>query len=286
MRWLAPIALVAAIGVGAAMASPRSVERSRTVPCGESIGVPRFPYVSSNHADGRYRLVLGAVSVPPSYLAQTSPTQTRLWPYFSKSGLVVRAALRQPVLVTVPRAWRNRDGDCMGQRRAWCLQLVEHPRVPWGLGPRLRLRGRVLSAVAFRLYPADVQHRAAPRGPPVRRRQALWIERHALVTARVRRWFIGTWLRQIASCHKNASSRISTRSDWSAEEEPRVAASPRDTPGASHRWKSVTNVCQKALSRLVIAFQSGFAARHVRVTGTASGMSRTTPVVRLRVRIT
>jgi hypothetical protein len=114
MRWLAPVALVAAIGVSAAMASPRSVERSRTVPCSESIGVPRFPYVGSNHADGRYRLVLGAVSVPPAYLAQTSPTQTRPWRYFSKSGLVVRAALRQPVLVTVPRAWRNRAAIAWG----------------------------------------------------------------------------------------------------------------------------------------------------------------------------
>lgn len=78
-----------------------------------------------------------------------------------------------------PEGMAESRGDCLGLRRAWCLQLLEHPRVPWGLGLRLRLRGRVLSAVAFRLYPADVQHRAAQRGPAVRRRQALWIERNS-----------------------------------------------------------------------------------------------------------
>ncbi len=108
MRRLVSIGLLAAIGVVVAAASAGTLDRGRTVPCGESIGDPRFPYLGSNVPAYRYRTLLGAVSVPPAYLEQTAPTGTRPWRYFSKSGLVVRAALRQSLVVTVPKAWRDR----------------------------------------------------------------------------------------------------------------------------------------------------------------------------------
>jgi hypothetical protein len=53
------------------------------------------------------RVVLGILAVPPAYIPQTVPTSERTWRYWSKAGLVVRAD-SPPVLVSVPRAWRNR----------------------------------------------------------------------------------------------------------------------------------------------------------------------------------
>jgi hypothetical protein len=72
------------------------------VRCDEIILNTKFPY----RTDG-YRMVLGTVAVPPSYLRQIVPTQTKPWAYWRKAGLVVRAGSPQ-VIVTVPRAWRSR----------------------------------------------------------------------------------------------------------------------------------------------------------------------------------
>src|SRR5262245_38636202 len=72
------------------------------VPCDEIILDTKFPYRT-----GGYRMVLGTVAVPPSYLRQVVPTQTKPWAYWRKAGLVVRASSPQ-VIVTVPPAWRNR----------------------------------------------------------------------------------------------------------------------------------------------------------------------------------
>lgn len=114
VRRLAVIGLAAAIGMSAAAAPAGLAGRGRTVPCSESIGDPRFPYLGSSQPEHRFRLVLDAVSVPPVYLEQTAPTGTRPWTYFSKSGLVVRAGLRQPVVVTIPTAWRDRAAIVWG----------------------------------------------------------------------------------------------------------------------------------------------------------------------------
>jgi hypothetical protein len=73
----------------------------RTVPCREVIDHPRFPYGSG------YRTVLGAVSVPPAYLAQVVNTGDEPFPWWRKAGLVVRANGR-PVTITVPPRWRDR----------------------------------------------------------------------------------------------------------------------------------------------------------------------------------
>jgi hypothetical protein len=61
------------------------------------------------------RVVLGVVSVPPAYIPQTVNVGGR-WPFWSKSGLVVRANQR-PVLVSVPRAWRTRVAISWGDAR-------------------------------------------------------------------------------------------------------------------------------------------------------------------------
>jgi hypothetical protein len=53
------------------------------------------------------RVVLGVVAVPPAYIAQTVASGDSRWPYWSKTGLVVRAD-SPPVFVSVPRRWRTR----------------------------------------------------------------------------------------------------------------------------------------------------------------------------------
>jgi len=72
-----------------------------TVTC-ESIIVPVGP-VSFRPK----RVVLGVAAVPPAYIPQTVSSGVRRWPYWSKSGLVIRAD-SPPVRVSVPRRWRNR----------------------------------------------------------------------------------------------------------------------------------------------------------------------------------
>jgi len=73
----------------------------------------RFPYVGDRRPQYRYRLVLGAVSVPPAYLAQVVPTRETQWPYWRKAGLVVRAG-GPPVSITVPPAWHERAAITWG----------------------------------------------------------------------------------------------------------------------------------------------------------------------------
>src|SRR5947208_2915228 len=80
--------LAATIGA-AARAAP---VRSRVVPCEEIIGHGKFPYVGSSQPMFRYRLVLGAVAVPPAYLRQVVATHHSPWAYWRKAGLVVRAS--------------------------------------------------------------------------------------------------------------------------------------------------------------------------------------------------
>lgn len=104
---VALVVLAAVLAAGAAAGAGSSPFRTRTVPCVESIDVTRFPYVGDRRPGRRYRLVLGAFSVPPAFLSQTVPTDERPWTYWSKSGLVIRGDGR-PTTVTVPRAWRDR----------------------------------------------------------------------------------------------------------------------------------------------------------------------------------
>src|SRR5205807_3874368 len=105
----------------AIVAAAHATPVARTVPCDEIIRHTTFPYRG-------YRLVLGAVSVPPAYLAQVVPTGQRPWAYWRKAGLVVRAG-GPPVTVTVPRAWRRRAAITGGNST--------------GIVPSLRLSGWV-----------------------------------------------------------------------------------------------------------------------------------------------
>ena len=63
---------------------------------------------------GGYRVVLGAVSVPPPYLEQVvhDPSHPR-FPYWRKAGLVVLGG-SQPVSVAVPPRWRARAAITWG----------------------------------------------------------------------------------------------------------------------------------------------------------------------------
>src|ERR1700726_3843225 len=82
------------------------------VPCDEIILDTKFPYRT-----GGYRAVLGVVAVPPLYLRQVVPTQSKPWAYWRKAGLVVRAGSPQ-VSVTVPPAWRTRASITWGNGSA------------------------------------------------------------------------------------------------------------------------------------------------------------------------
>jgi hypothetical protein len=93
--------VAAAFGSAWAAAAVGTHGAVRTVPCDQVIDHPRFPY----RADG-YRLVLGAFSVPPAYLGQVVHVGGN-WPYWRKTGLVIRADA-PAATVAVPRAWRRR----------------------------------------------------------------------------------------------------------------------------------------------------------------------------------
>jgi hypothetical protein len=106
------IALVTiSLGVGASLGARATPER--TVHCGDSIDTTRFPYLGSSQPKQRYRLVLGAVSVPPAYLRQVVATNERPWRYWRKAGIVVRGNGR-PVTITVPSPWRTRAAISWG----------------------------------------------------------------------------------------------------------------------------------------------------------------------------
>jgi hypothetical protein len=101
-----------ACAAGAVMGTASSTS-GRTVPCGESIDITRFPYIGDRRPQYRYRLVLGAAAVPPAYQAQVVPTRETPWAYWRKAGLVVRAGA-PAVSITVPPAWRPRAGIAWG----------------------------------------------------------------------------------------------------------------------------------------------------------------------------
>jgi hypothetical protein len=86
-------------------ARPTLASTTRTIPCREVIDHPAFPY-DSGDPSYRYRLVLGAVSVPPLFQHQVVATHERPWAYWRKAGLVVGAGKR--ITIMVPPRWRTR----------------------------------------------------------------------------------------------------------------------------------------------------------------------------------
>ena len=112
-RPLVLVLVACAALVAGAVAASGSDRPQRIVPCREVIDQVAFPYLGGPDRRYRFRQVLGAVSVPPAYLEQVSPTRSRPWTHFAKHGLVVRSG-DEPVTVAVPRAWRTRAGIVWG----------------------------------------------------------------------------------------------------------------------------------------------------------------------------
>jgi len=96
-----PLVLVGLALAGGSAATTISAASPRLVPCGQVIDSTASP------RQGGYRVVLGAVSVPPTYLPQVVPTHTNPWRFWRKAALIVRAS-RGPVAISVPEAWRTR----------------------------------------------------------------------------------------------------------------------------------------------------------------------------------
>jgi hypothetical protein len=78
------VALLLAVAAltSAALAAPTGVER--TVPCDESIDTTPFPYLGNRQPQYRYRPVLNAIAVPPTYLQQVVATKQQPWRYWRK----------------------------------------------------------------------------------------------------------------------------------------------------------------------------------------------------------
>jgi hypothetical protein len=86
---------------------PRQRSGAFVVTCDQVIDRAQSPF-----ADG-YRRVLGVISVPPKFIPQVVRISGQGWPYWEKSGIVVRAG-RTPVTVTVPQGWRARAAITWG----------------------------------------------------------------------------------------------------------------------------------------------------------------------------
>jgi hypothetical protein len=121
---LVVIALVGALSVSclggsshsAAVSAPRQPTVQLVVACDQVILQPRSPF-----SDG-YRRVLGVISVPPAYIPQVVRITGGRWPYWEKSGLVVRAG-RSPVTVSVPQGWRTRAAISWGNNKPMVSSL-------------------------------------------------------------------------------------------------------------------------------------------------------------------
>lgn len=116
-RWIASattltvtaVALVVAAGSRAGAAATASSRP--TVTCDKSGGI----VLPAGDRNG-YRVLLGVVSVPADYIPGVVPTRGRFfrpWRFWSKAGLNVRAG-SPAVVVSVPRAWRNRAAITWG----------------------------------------------------------------------------------------------------------------------------------------------------------------------------
>lgn len=103
---------LAALAPAASSAPPATVGCESVIyPVGDVVWKPK-------------RLVLGVVAVPPMYIPQTVESPDRRWPYWTKSGLVVRAD-SPPVLVSVPTRWRTRVAIGWGRADATSSLRIE-----------------------------------------------------------------------------------------------------------------------------------------------------------------
>jgi hypothetical protein len=114
MRVFASLIVVAlALVAGVITPSASTADAGRTVACDDAIGLTKFPYLGNSRPENRYRQVLGVVAVPPAYMQQVVSSGQKLWPYWHKQGLVIRAS-GESVTVTVPKLWRKRAAITWG----------------------------------------------------------------------------------------------------------------------------------------------------------------------------
>jgi len=113
MRRLAVLLAACALTGAAFAATPSAPAPGRTIPCNEIILGTKWPYVGNRQPEHRYRTVLEAVSVPPAYMQQISGPEPGRWPYFRKSGMVVKAGAG-PITISVAPAWRSRAAISWG----------------------------------------------------------------------------------------------------------------------------------------------------------------------------
>lgn len=115
--------VLVALGAATANAGRLAVP---TVSCFDAID-----HVSSGRQAG-YRVVLGVVSVPPANVYGRGPVETHdtPWAYWQKAGLVIRMG-SPAVLVSVPRAWRERVAITWGSSGVVSALRVGHcPAAP------------------------------------------------------------------------------------------------------------------------------------------------------------
>ena len=70
MKGLALLPVLLALAGAAFAATPSAPSPGRTVPCKEIILGTKWPFIGSRQPEHRYRIVLGAVSVPPAYMPE------------------------------------------------------------------------------------------------------------------------------------------------------------------------------------------------------------------------
>lgn len=88
------------------LAAPTADTDTPTVHCSDTIG--QMPTGQADH----YRVVLDAVSVPPSVLMQVVATPGAAWPYWRKAGVAVRAG--QTAELSVMATWQKRAAITWG----------------------------------------------------------------------------------------------------------------------------------------------------------------------------
>lgn len=162
------LSALTAVDVGSGVST-----RQRIVPCSESIDGTQFPYVGSNRAEERYRLVLGTVSVPPAYRGiGSSGKASPPWARFFKAGLVIRAT-GQSVVIVVPDAWRRVAAIAWGYGGHGVFDKLRLQGLQSFAIARLCLRGRVLRAITACVSTARVPGRTAKGDGPIRPRPTL-----------------------------------------------------------------------------------------------------------------
>jgi hypothetical protein len=138
---------VALAGLAGATALSAPAAPTPTVSCDKII------YGVESGRQGGYRVVLGAVSVPPAFLRQVVPTSSRPWTHWRKAGLVIRGN-SLPVYIRVAEGWRGRAAITWGNsgttstlRIARCPPLEDKPWNAYAGGFLLRSRAACVPLV-------------------------------------------------------------------------------------------------------------------------------------------